>query len=83
VKSNKGEINVSLLTSRLAHGVLSVVFCLGTLVKAGRPLVPSGRTETPGIDSASNKNGYQEYSFEVKRGRRKAHNLTAICEPIV
>jgi hypothetical protein len=38
----------------------------------------------PGVDSASNKNEYQEDSWEVKRGRRvKADNLTAICEPIV
>jgi hypothetical protein len=39
----------------------------------------------PGIDSASNRNEYQESSWVVKGGRlvRKADNLTAICEPIV
>jgi hypothetical protein len=37
----------------------------------------------PGIDSASNRNDYQESSWEVKGGRRvKADSLTAICEPI-
>jgi hypothetical protein len=33
----------------------------------------------PGVDSASNRNEYQEDSW----GARKADNLTAICEPIV
>jgi hypothetical protein len=39
----------------------------------------------PGVDSASNRNEYQESSWGVKDGRpaRKADNLTAICEPIV
>jgi hypothetical protein len=32
----------------------------------------------PGVDSASNRNEYQE-----ERPARKADNLTAICEPIV
>jgi hypothetical protein len=37
----------------------------------------------PGVDSASNKNEYQESSWEVKkRPARRADNLTAICEPI-
>jgi hypothetical protein len=38
----------------------------------------------PGVDSASNRNEYQESSWG-KGGRpaRKADNLTAICEPIV
>jgi hypothetical protein len=37
------------------------------------------------LDSASNRNEYQESSWGVKAGRptRKADNLTAICEPIV
>jgi hypothetical protein len=38
----------------------------------------------PGVDSASNRNEYQEPFWGVKGGRRgKADNLTAICEPIV
>jgi hypothetical protein len=39
----------------------------------------------PGVDSAFNRNEYQESSSEVKGGRPacKADNLTAICEPIV
>jgi hypothetical protein len=38
----------------------------------------------PGVDSASNRNQYQESSWGVKvRPERKADNLTAICEPIV
>jgi hypothetical protein len=39
----------------------------------------------PWVDSASNRNEYQESSWGVKGGRpaRKAGNLTAICEPIV
>jgi hypothetical protein len=39
----------------------------------------------PGVDSASNRNEYQELSWRVKCGlvARKAENLTAICEPIV
>jgi hypothetical protein len=37
-----------------------------------------------GVDSASNKNEYQESSCGAKGGRSvKADNLTAICEPIV
>jgi hypothetical protein len=39
----------------------------------------------PGVDSASNRDEYQESSWGVKGGRpaRKADNLTAICEPKV
>jgi hypothetical protein len=40
----------------------------------------------PGIDSASNRNEYQELSGGgggKGRPARKADNLTAICEPIV
>jgi hypothetical protein len=38
----------------------------------------------PGVDSASNRNEYQESSLGViGRPARKADNLTAICEPIV
>jgi hypothetical protein len=38
----------------------------------------------PGVDSASNRNEYQEPSWGGKeRPARKAENLTAICEPIV
>jgi hypothetical protein len=39
----------------------------------------------PGVDSASNRNEYQEYFWVVKGGllARKAHDLTAICEPII
>jgi hypothetical protein len=36
----------------------------------------------PGVDSASDRNEYQEHSWGV-RPARKADNLTAICEPIV
>jgi hypothetical protein len=38
-----------------------------------------------GVDSASNRNEYQESSWGIKGGRqaRKDDNLTAICEPIV
>jgi hypothetical protein len=38
----------------------------------------------PGVDSASNRNEYQESSWGVKgRPAHKADKLTAICEPIV
>jgi hypothetical protein len=38
----------------------------------------------PGVDSASNKNEYQESSWGGKgRPVRMADNLTDICEPIV
>jgi hypothetical protein len=38
----------------------------------------------PVVDSASNRNEYQESSWGGKiRPVRKADNLTAICEPIV
>jgi hypothetical protein len=38
----------------------------------------------PGVDSASNRNEYQEPSWGGKeRPARRAHNLTAICEPNV
>jgi hypothetical protein len=39
----------------------------------------------PVVDSASNRNEYQESSWWVKGGRsaRKADNLTAIYEPVV
>jgi hypothetical protein len=38
----------------------------------------------PGVDSASNRNEYQEHSWGDKgRPARKVDNLTAICEPIV
>jgi hypothetical protein len=37
----------------------------------------------PGVDSASNRNEYQESSWGKGRPVRKADNLTAICEPIV
>jgi hypothetical protein len=37
-----------------------------------------------GVDSASNRNEYQEDSWGGKaRPARKADNLIAICEPIV
>jgi hypothetical protein len=41
----------------------------------------------PGVDSASNRTEYEEYSWNVLVGKgrlvRKADNLTAIYEPIV
>jgi hypothetical protein len=39
----------------------------------------------PGLDSASNRNEYQESSWVVKGGRsaRRADNLTVICGSIV
>jgi hypothetical protein len=37
----------------------------------------------PGVDSASNRNEYQESSWGKGRPACKADNLTAICEPIV
>jgi hypothetical protein len=44
---------------------------------------PSSRTMAPGIDSASNRNEYQEFTLGKKRPECKADNLTAIYEPIV
>jgi hypothetical protein len=39
---------------------------------------------SPGVDSASNRNEYQECSWEDKeRPESKADNLTVICEPII
>jgi hypothetical protein len=36
----------------------------------------------PGVDSASDRNEYQDSSWKVKGGRRvKADNLITICEP--
>jgi hypothetical protein len=39
----------------------------------------------PGVDSAYNRNEYQESYWGVNGGRpaRDVYNLTAICEPIV
>jgi hypothetical protein len=38
----------------------------------------------PGVDSASNRNEYQAFSWGGKRQpARKAHSFTAICEPTV
>jgi hypothetical protein len=39
----------------------------------------------PEVDSAFNRNEYQESSWRIKGGRpvHKADKLTAICEPIV
>jgi hypothetical protein len=37
----------------------------------------------PGIDSATNRNEYDESSWAKGRPVRKADNLTALCEPIV
>jgi hypothetical protein len=37
----------------------------------------------PRVDSASNRNKYQEISWVQGRPARKADNLTPICEPIV
>jgi hypothetical protein len=36
----------------------------------------------PGVDSASNRNEYQESSWSKGRPARKA-DFTAVCEPIV
>jgi hypothetical protein len=36
----------------------------------------------PGVDSASNRNEYQNLPGDKGRPERKADNLTAICEPI-
>jgi hypothetical protein len=36
-----------------------------------------------GVDSASNRNEYQESSWGKGRKASKADNLTTICEPIV
>jgi hypothetical protein len=45
---------------------------------------PSSRIMAPGVDSASNRNEYQESFWGGKwRTARKADNLTAICEPTV
>jgi hypothetical protein len=41
------------------------------------------RTIALGVTSASNRNEYYEYSWGIERGRRKADNLTTICDPIV
>jgi hypothetical protein len=39
---------------------------------------------SPGVDSVSNRNEYQESSSGLMGGRaRKVDNLTANCEPIV
>jgi hypothetical protein len=37
----------------------------------------------PGVDSASVRNEYQEFSWGEGRPAPKANSLTAICEPIV
>jgi hypothetical protein len=37
----------------------------------------------PKPSSECNRNEYQEIFLVVKRGRRKADNLTAVCGPIV
>jgi hypothetical protein len=40
------------------------------------------RTLCPGVNLASNRNEYQEYSWGKARPVRKADNLPAISEPI-
>jgi hypothetical protein len=36
-----------------------------------------------GVDSASNRNEYQEFPWGLRAaGAREANNLTAICDPI-
>jgi hypothetical protein len=54
------------------------------MLQAGRPRVRPPHYG-PGVDSASNRNEYQESFSGAKAGRpaRKADSLTAICEPIV
>jgi hypothetical protein len=37
----------------------------------------------PRVDSASNRNEYQESSWDKGRPARKADNLAVMCEPIV
>jgi hypothetical protein len=62
--------------SRVRFPVRSLDFSVDVILPA--PLYD------PGVDSASNRNEYQESSWGGKgRPARKADNLTAICEPIV
>jgi hypothetical protein len=37
----------------------------------------------PGFDSGSERNEYQDSSWQEREAARKADTLTAICEPIV
>jgi hypothetical protein len=60
----------------------------GTMLQAGmsRVRIPMRSLDfsiDPGVDSASNRNEYQESLGSKGRPARKADNLTAICEPIV
>jgi hypothetical protein len=78
-------------------GARCSVVGLGTMLQARRSrvrvpmrwiffqLTESFQPHRPwGVDSAPNRNEYQESSWEVKGGRRvRLVNLTAICEPIV
>jgi hypothetical protein len=60
---------------------LRFILILFTHLRLGLP-----RLYGPGVDSASNRNEYQGYSWNILGGKRrparKANNLTAICEPI-
>jgi hypothetical protein len=44
---------------------------------------PSSRAMAPGVDSASNRNEYQESSWGKGQLAREADNLTATCESTV
>jgi hypothetical protein len=57
----------------------------GTRDLSACSIVPSPTTlpHGPGVDSASNRNEYQESFWGKRRPAHKADNLTVICESIV
>jgi hypothetical protein len=44
---------------------------------------PSSLITAFGVDSASNRNAYQEFSLRMKRLQARKADLKAFCEPIV
>jgi hypothetical protein len=70
----------TLISSTVGHAIARLVPALCYMPEASGFQPHYG----PGIDSASNRNEYQESSWWAKeRQARKVDNLTAICEPIV
>jgi hypothetical protein len=68
--------NISLRT--LTFGARGRVLGWGNVLQAGRSRVRYQPHYDPGVDSASNRNEYQESSWDKRPPARGADNLTAI-----
>jgi hypothetical protein len=90
---NNSWYNMSYYIKSEWRGARGSVVGWGTMLRTGRsPVQVPDKVDFfqsfqphygPGVDSASNRNEYRESSWGVKSDRRRADNLTAICEPIV